>query len=1665
MKKLLVDILWYQIRLLGMPLNEPLPLESFVQKCEIVPVYKPWLRECFRIFEAEGYIVRKGEIFEANHFPEMSEDNVWAEFKQEKSRWLNNEDLGAQMILLDRALMDLANVLRGDVKATEVVFPNSSVSLVENIYKNNPMAAYFNEILVSCIGEYLKKHISSNPNARLRILEIGAGTGATSEVVLRSLKNYEHYVEEYCYTDISRAFLNHAESAYGKDYSFLTYRLLNIDSPLSEQDIDFGAFDIVIAANVLHATKNITSTIRNTKYLLKKDGALFLNELSTNNLFNHLTFGLLEGWWLYNDPELRLPGSPGLSSGNWQHVLQKEGFRAIAFPSAESSDLGQQIIVSQSDGVVRLPNMSRFSSNVSKEAASTTENQYSDIAIGKAVSSMDQPTVRQEEIARVESTVLAALVSALRISKDRIRSDEPFSSYGLDSIIAVSLARSIGSDLGVSLDITALFEHNTVECLTSRILELMGEALGEDDTDSSLLDLNSGSIEPDVSTFVDENKGERVFGRISSTLVQVLASSLRIDPAKIALTEPFSSYGLDSIIAVSLVRSINSALAIDMDITVIFEYSTVEKLGSYIAANYGPSLFGTEKKDIYSEVAPPENPAYESGVVGVGLVSGNKDTNPKEYINDRDFNQSNRRMEFAIVGINGRFPGADDINGFWQLILEGRNCVSNPPLNRSDWKAFSEEGLYQAFGINNKWAGFIDEIHGFDPLFFGIAPVEAKSINSEQRQLLMSVWNAIEDAGYTQSELSQHATGVFVAVGPGEYPNLKDDESLVQEASLLDSPSLSLIPNRISYLFNLCGPSEMCDTTCSSSLVALHRAIQSMQLGECEQAIVGGVNLIQSPVSFAGMESAGMLSPTGISAPFQTTANGTVRGEGVGALLIKPLETALKDNDFVYAVVKGSGVCHGGRGVSLTAPNIRGMKMAMRQAYAAADIDPGTVDYIEAHGMGSNLADSAEISAIKSTLDDISDLSRSAQPDNRPTYISCLKPCIGHTEVFSGMASLIKVVLALRNRKIPMIPRFSALSGDISLENSPLEMAVDTVEWDQPVDQSGGKIPRRASINSYGIGGVNAHVVLEESPIAQEYQRSDSDILPQIVVLSARDDGALKRRAADLLRYLEMSPDVDLRDIAFTLQEGRDAMTKRFSVVVSSISDLVAVLNHYLDFDCSSMESSTGFFLGNSGNRSEDMGELFNKGPGEKIVALLVQTQQWDLIARLWAKGIDVSWSALGAPGRRGRRIPLPAYPFRVESIETTQYDFPELGEDNGSNLKQQEHLSVEAEYLVELIAAFLGIPVTKLNPDSPLEEYGLNSLLLVKLSARIIERYPDFNVEWLTPSDSINALATRLRGSQGIETIAREPGPGRKYIGLIKLNASTQGRPIFWIHGALGSVESFQAVARNSDRPFYGIQAQGFFSEASPLVGVPAMAAHYIHIMKSVQLEGPYDIGGFCLGGIIAYEMTRQLIDSGDEVGSCLLIDSPDNTSFQQAGGVTSLALKNAALQVANMLLWPPGHYDLKEITQRLIHQSDLDASLDDEIFLDALADMIVERGLHISKKEVLSLLKQNIEIQIAYQIDQYMIPRLPVDNSVNCYYLRNRNSVFYGDFSCYFTVSGDDFSLDGLPYWRDWEEKIINFKVFDIDAPNHMTILSEPNSVKRIVDICNEIYSREVV
>ncbi|MCC7360975.1 MAG: SDR family NAD(P)-dependent oxidoreductase [Anaerolineales bacterium] len=490
----------------------------------------------------------------------------------------------------------------------------------------------------------------------------------------------------------------------------------------------------------------------------------------------------------------------------------------------------------------------------------------------------------------------------------------------------------------------------------------------------------------------------------------------------------------------------------------------------------------------------------------------------------------------AIIGLGCRFPGgADTPEHFWDLLRDGRDAIT--PASAERWGA-DELARLPAAGLGHiRWGGFLDQVDQFDPAFFGLSGREAVGMDPQQRLLLEVAWEALERAGLPADRLAGSATGVFIGICSSEYAlyHFADREQIDPYAST--GTAYSLVANRLSYLLDLQGPSLAVDTACSSSLVALHLACQSLRANECRLALAGGVNLILFSEGSISLAKWGMLSTDGRCKTFDAAADGYVRGEGCGVVVLKRLSDARRDGDSIQAIVRGSAVNQDGRSAGLTAPNLLAQQAVLRQALASARMSPAQVGYVEAHGTGTPLGDPIEVEALTAVYG-------AARPGDQPCLLGSVKANIGHTEAAAGVAGLIKTVLALQHGAVPPLLHFHALNPNISLAGTPFAIPTVLTPW------PAGSQPRCAAVSSFGFGGTNAHILLEEAPLSAA-PPAPPDERPQLLMLSARSPEALRALAGRYAQTLRAPDPPAWADLVFSANSGRALFSHRLALVAA----------------------------------------------------------------------------------------------------------------------------------------------------------------------------------------------------------------------------------------------------------------------------------------------------------------------------------------------------------------------------------------------------------------------------------------------------------------------------------------------------------------------------------
>lgn len=522
----------------------------------------------------------------------------------------------------------------------------------------------------------------------------------------------------------------------------------------------------------------------------------------------------------------------------------------------------------------------------------------------------------------------------------------------------------------------------------------------------------------------------------------------------------------------------------------------------------------------------------------------------------------------AIVGMGCRFPGASNLNEFWPVIRDGIDTITEAPADRPT----------EMTG----WGGFLKGIEKFDAAFFGISPEEAIKMDPQQRFLLEVTWEALEDAGLIPANLVGTNTGVFTGVSGSEYLKLLNEDPAF---SATIGTVECMLANRVSSYFDFRGPSLVINTTCSSGLVAIDQACHNLWNGEISLALVGGANLTFSPVIVSRFANADLLSADGRCKVFDAKADGYVRGEGIGVVVLKLLSQAQADGDRIYAVIRGSSVNHNGSGNGLTAPNMQSQIDLLQKVYQQADIDPSSINYIEAHSTATLIGDALEMKALGAVV------GKDRTPDN-PCRVGCVKTNIGHTEGASGIAGLIKVALSLYHRQIPPNLHFQEPNPAIPFAKLGLKVQ-ETLEI-LPEETE----PIRGGVSAFGLGGTNAHVILESVP---SQEKAESNLFPlQIFTLTAKSPTALQALAQRYQAFLEDKPEASLVDICFTANTRRSQFKHRLAIITESKEQLKDQLNLYIQ-----KESLSGIFSGQITRRQPAPICFIFSGESDKIKPLI----------------------------------------------------------------------------------------------------------------------------------------------------------------------------------------------------------------------------------------------------------------------------------------------------------------------------------------------------------------------------------------------------------------------------------------------------------------------------
>ncbi|TMC17043.1 MAG: polyketide synthase, partial [Chloroflexi bacterium] len=754
--------------------------------------------------------------------------------------------------------------------------------------------------------------------------------------------------------------------------------------------------------------------------------------------------------------------------------------------------------------------------------------------------------------------------------------------------------------------------------------------------------------------------------------------------------------------------------------TFFYEYPTLYALGEALVESYPQECLqwtGLEKRG--------QSLQEESSTLGTlpAQVSSQATKEPVPYLASLHAGQGSQ-TSIAIIGISGRYPQAKNLEEYWENLKAGKSCITEIPRARWDWRDHYQNNREEAIASGksySKWGAFLDDFDKFDPLFFQMTPREAENIDPQERLFLEECWKALEDAGYSSSSLSpalRQRTGVFGGITkqgfhlysaetPGQFP----------------STSFASLVSRVSYYLNLQGPSAVVDTMCSSSLVAIHEACEYIRQGKGDMALAGGVNLYVHPSTYVGLSMSQTISHTEKGVAFGKGGDGFVPGEGVGVIVLKAYDQAVKDGDGIYAVIRGSAVNHNGRTKSYMTPDPGQQAAVIQQALEQNKLDPRTISYIEAAASGSEIVDSIEMMALKRVFGGY-------QRVKEFYKIGSVKANIGHSEAASGMAQLVKVILSLKHKTLVLTLVPEDFHPTLPFHEWPFQLQREVSTWER-LTVDGNEVPRLAGITSVGASGVNAHLIVEEYvPETEPIYCSAHPTMPILFVLSAKNKERLSNYVKQWIIYLEKKAHIDLENIAYTLQIGREEMPCR-----------LAIVNHHQD----KLIQQLARWTVDQKNAENCYFSELKVSTDERHL-----TETSDIcskLAQLWVAGNTVSWNDLHAGKQRVRITGLPTYPFKrrtcwidrnhmeraAEMIKRGHIPYPQNPEDQRKynphrnlNSYKERFLDIKAikDTLGEIFCAVLKLQPPELEEAETFQDLGIGSINAIQLLEVINSTY-----------------------------------------------------------------------------------------------------------------------------------------------------------------------------------------------------------------------------------------------------------------------------------------------------------------------------------------------------
>lgn len=764
---------------------------------------------------------------------------------------------------------------------------------------------------------------------------------------------------------------------------------------------------------------------------------------------------------------------------------------------------------------------------------------------------------------------------------------------------------------------------------------------------------------------------------VTRDLVAILAEVTGLEQAAIDPDQPMECYGISSAMIVELSRALAPRFP-HVSTNLFFEYHTLAALARHLAATPPPA-------DPVPAPAVPAQPGPP--VAAAARAPDESDLWLEDWLAQAGQECAPQDAPIAVIGMAGRYPEAPDLDTFWHNLRAGRDSVTTIPVTRWDAEAWFDPDPERPDRSYSKWGGFLDGIDLFDNRFFQISPREARRMDPQERLFLETGWRCFEEAGYGKTALAGSRTGVFVGAMWSLY-QLYGAELTASGSPDIASSSFASIANRLSWFLDLRGPSLTVDTMCSSALTALTLAIQALRRGECEKALVGGVNICSHPAKYLHLSRGGFAAKDGRCRAFGEGGSGYVPGEGVGTVLLKPLAAAQADGDDILAVIRSCAVNHGGRTHGYTVPSPQGQNDCIARALAESGLDPATIAYVEAHGTGTALGDPIEIEGLL----------RSYAAREEPLRVGSVKSNIGHLESAAAMAGLHKLILQLRHREL--VPSLHAETRNPNIAWERIPVTVQESVTPLPAGD-GDAAPTAMALSAFGAGGSNGHLIMTGPPAREQIAaRSDAGFRLPLCV-SAADDEDLQAYSRDLRRWIATTGrGYAFADIAATLNFRRDPLPARFAFIADSHDAAIAALDARLAKGPAASALPEDLARWQAGETIAAQSLWPDQGPATRNVPLparpLHPTRHW-LAAPLGPGGVEggsaVAQSDASEPVRDQGDIALLQAAWRDEApIRAASADAPQI------------ILAPRARQALaqELAAAFGLDPEAVIDPDSP---------------------------------------------------------------------------------------------------------------------------------------------------------------------------------------------------------------------------------------------------------------------------------------------------------------------------------------------------------------------------